>query len=149
MNCEVLCEVLFFLLQTNGWKIQRWVEQAQQWMDTAIVTWEQDWEEVWILCLGVSLQQVTKSCGKCGSFHLWQFGENKGQKLPAGLDPGIAASGTSDIHGIGVLTWLKPPTSLRKHLLVSWNVVEVLDAWLSCEQWELPSHLPGSEDIGT
>lgn len=46
MNCEVLCEVSFFLLQTNGWKIQRWVEQAQQWMDTAIVTWEQDWEEV-------------------------------------------------------------------------------------------------------
>lgn len=37
MNCEVLWEVSFFLLQTNWWKVQRWVEQAQKLMDAGIV----------------------------------------------------------------------------------------------------------------
>lgn len=71
-------------------------------------------KQVWMMCLGVSLQQVTEPGSKCDSFHFWQFGENKGQKSPAVLDTRIAASGTSDINDIGVFTWFKSSTSAKE-----------------------------------
>lgn len=71
-------------------------------------------KQVWMMCLGVSLQQVTKFCSKCDSFHFWQLGENKGQTLPAVLDTRIAASGTSDINDIGVFIWFKTSTSAKE-----------------------------------
>lgn len=118
MNCEVLCEVSFFLLQTNWWKIQRWVEQAQKLMDRAVVWWKLGdvgtrlREHVWMMCLGVSLQQATKSGSKCDSL-LTVWGKQRSQ-LPAGLDTGTAASGTPGIHDIGVLSWFKPSTCAKE-----------------------------------
>lgn len=119
MNCELLCEVSFFLLQTTWWKIQRWAEQAEKLMDEVTVWWKLGdvGTRLWgnkFERLGVSLQQVTKPSSKCDSFHFWQFGENKGQKLPAVLDTRIAASGTSAINGIGAFTWFKSPTSAKE-----------------------------------
>lgn len=71
-------------------------------------------KQVWMMCLGVSLQQDTNSSSKCDSFHFWQFEENEHQKLPAVLDTRIAASGTWDINDIGVFTWFKPSTSAKE-----------------------------------
>lgn len=69
-------------------------------------------EHVWMMCLGVSLQQATKSGSKCDSL-LTVWGKQRSQ-LPAGLDTGTAASGTPGINDIGVLSWFKPSTCAKE-----------------------------------
>lgn len=155
MNCEVLCEDSFFLLQTNWWKIQRWVEQAQKWMDTGTVRWKLS---------GVGTRLGGNKFERC----VWVPASSRSQSPAVNVIPvtsdslgkqrsevtsvlgtRIAASGTSDINDIAVFIWFKTPTFAKEASAGVTNCNWGYWSRASCKQWELLSHSSGSEDIGS